>query len=347
MVPVPLCNTRMHSMCIIATYIYVILVGVIFTEARELSVHNIRGDNWDANLEPMFTVMQVGDGTYYGAGADSAGDCTLRNPAPYVSTHPSIYATVALNNVQWYNSLPCGACLNITAASGPGNPGSNVLVYVNNKCPECLTGDLDFATNGNDRWTVSWMIVDCPVDDTMVQYLFAGSGAYYIKLQVRNTRYPTKSLSIQQSGNWVVLSKEDDNFWLGTGLSFPVALPLSVRLESPSGDFIYDTITSITNDVGIPGSVQFPSMNLTTPSTTTSGSASTSESSAASTGATTGVATTTGATASSTAASSSTTTKATGTTTGEKPSNIVNNSSTQGALVYWLLSLVSLLFIVM
>jgi hypothetical protein len=249
-------------------------------------------------------------------GADSGGTCTLRNPVPYVGTHPSIYATVALNSVQWYNSLPCGGCLNVTA-SGTGAPTTpNFLVYIDNLCPECNTGDIDFALTGNDRWSVTWEMVDCPVDTTYVQYLFTGnSDAYYLKLQVRNTRVPTSSLSIQQSGTWYTLPKENDNFWLstGSGLTTPITSPLQIMLVSASGDVIYDTITTITNDVAIAGNVQFPpTFGTNTSSYTTSSSASaTSSATSGGGGASTGAASSTASGGGSSTGASSTTSSAT------------------------------------
>eukprot|EP00884_Botryococcus_braunii_P011029 jgi/Botrbrau1/19928/Bobra.0059s0045.1 len=103
-----------------------------------------------------------GDATYYGAGQDSRGACG-GNKLP---TGPGGMATVALNSPMYGNGENCGICLkghgiNTDCTTCGYTPKYNFLVTVNNLCPECSAGDLDFAENGDGRWRITWTVVDC------------------------------------------------------------------------------------------------------------------------------------------------------------------------------------------
>ena len=77
------------------------------------------------------------------------------------------------------------------AGSG-ANPISIATQYAiaTDECPECLTGALDLAQDGDGRWGISWYPVQCAVGSTTFQYSFAtGSSATYVKMSITNTRY--------------------------------------------------------------------------------------------------------------------------------------------------------------
>lgn len=59
---------------------------------------------------------------------------------------------------------------------------------VTDECPECSSGDLDLAQNGDGRYGVQWQPVQCNTGNTPAYYSFQGSNPYYTKLQVTNTR---------------------------------------------------------------------------------------------------------------------------------------------------------------
>lgn len=67
-------------------------------------------------------------------------------------------------------------------------PKNEQFAIVGDLCPECKTGDLDLATTGDGRWTISWTPVQCNVGNNSFIYSFQGSNPYYLKLQVANTR---------------------------------------------------------------------------------------------------------------------------------------------------------------
>jgi expansin (peptidoglycan-binding protein) len=45
------------------------------------------------------------------------------------------------------------------------------------------------AENGDGRWAVDIQAVQCPVGNTKLEYKFQGSNPWYLKIQVRNSRY--------------------------------------------------------------------------------------------------------------------------------------------------------------
>ena len=57
------------------------------------------------------------------------------------------------------------------------------------ECPECLSGALDIAQDGDGRWTIDWYPVQCDVADSYFEYSFQGSNAEYVKMAVTNTRF--------------------------------------------------------------------------------------------------------------------------------------------------------------
>jgi expansin (peptidoglycan-binding protein) len=143
----------------------------------------------DDDILNLFSTRQYGDGTYYGA-YSSGGSCSL-DPTPSWS---SLTTTVAMNSPQYLDSSVCGMCAQVTG-TGTGSGGDPITgtftVYVNNKCPECASGDLDLGSNGDGRWDINWVAVACPVTGSF-QYIGQNSNPYYIKLQVRNHRIPVR-----------------------------------------------------------------------------------------------------------------------------------------------------------
>lgn len=100
-----------------------------------------------------------GDATYYGADNDRRGACG-GNGKP---TGPGGITTVEINSRQWEGGNNCGICIEGrgTGVGAGGNPVGTFFAAVNNLCPECKYGDVDFALNGDGRWRVEWKRVDC------------------------------------------------------------------------------------------------------------------------------------------------------------------------------------------
>jgi hypothetical protein len=88
--------------------------------------------------------------------------------------------------LQYSDSTPCGACIQLlSTGTGSGAAPPTLGVYlINNQCPECASGSLDFGLSGDGRWAITWMPVTCPISAN-IGYTFEGSNAYYTKMQVR------------------------------------------------------------------------------------------------------------------------------------------------------------------
>jgi expansin (peptidoglycan-binding protein) len=286
----------------------------------------------DPTMYPVdYTTTYTGDATYYGA-YTSGGACTL-DPTPPVGTGSSIWTTVALATNLWAGSEACGMCISLTG-NGVGSGASPVtgthIVYVNNECPSCGNNGIDLGMSGDGVWDITWNAVPCPIS-TNIQFLLQGDNNYYIKLQIRNTRYPVYAVSILQNGAYHALARTSDNFFTaGPTVTFPLAFPLGVQVTSVTGDIITDSVPSLTNGAVMQGSTQF--LNCASSS---SGSGATTAASATTT-TTTGKAATT--TTTTTTGKASTTTTGTSSTTGSKTAAktyIYQNSVNTAAFQDW------------
>ena len=72
--------------------------------------------------------------------------------------------TVAMNQAQYEGGGACGKCIRATG-SGGGLGTTPIIgpIYatVDNLCPECKFGDIDFGLGGDGRWQINWDFVDC------------------------------------------------------------------------------------------------------------------------------------------------------------------------------------------
>eukprot|EP00752_Nemacystus_decipiens_P013640 g12093.t1 len=151
----------------------------------------------------------TGEGTYYGFTTD--GNCAYRSlvPSMYQDMIP-----IALNNVQYGDSLMCGACLEGRSngiGSGANRIPSTFKGWISDRCPECSVGDLDFSMSGDGRWEIEWEFVPCPGES--ISFVFEGSNPYYWKIQPRGTKTPVVSLTI----NGQPALRSEDNFFILEG----------------------------------------------------------------------------------------------------------------------------------
>jgi len=205
-----------------------------------------------------FSTSYTGDGTYYGT-ADG-GSCRL-DGAHKPSWVTSAVVPVAINAPQYSGAQTCGLCLRVNSTSGqPSTNGLNPIsafspftAFVDDKCPECHTGDLDLGKVGDGRWKISWTAVDCPVGDSKIKYFFEGTNAYYVKVQPAGTMLPLTKVELKVGSTWKTATLSADNFWIASGISPALTLtnPLKVRLTSVANEILVDNIkyVSTTNDV--------------------------------------------------------------------------------------------------
>lgn len=193
-----------------------------------------------AQINNLFQVRQNGDGTYYGTHNGNGNACSIY-PRPSFFSRAT---PVAINNPQWQGSATCGMCLQITGnGQGAGaNPvRGTFLAVVDDRCPECKTGSIDIAKNGDGRWKINWKAVDCPVEGGL-QYIFQGSNKYYLKMQVMNHRIPIKAVQFGKNGKWYNGKRTTDNFWTASGYPFPASFPLKVRVQGINDQWLEDVV---------------------------------------------------------------------------------------------------------
>jgi len=103
--------------------------------------------------------MPLSQGTFYGAGgAGKSGMCML-NPG-----FNGVGITVALNGAQFGDGATCGKCIKATGTGeGLGTTPivGPIFATVDNLCPECKFGDVDFGLGGDGRWKINWDFIDC------------------------------------------------------------------------------------------------------------------------------------------------------------------------------------------
>ncbi|KAL3142617.1 hypothetical protein ABBQ38_002930 [Trebouxia sp. C0009 RCD-2024] len=209
---------------------------------------------------PVFGGQYIGDGTYYGD-QSGAGHCSFQFSTSYgLAWTTGVYTGVAVNAPQYDGSAPCGMCIAFQG-TGPGsgaNPISTSIQYAiaTDECPECLTGALDLAQDGDGRWGISWYPVQCDVGSTTFQYSFAGSNAEYVKMAITNTRVPASAVNIQVNGEYQAMTKSTDNYWLAT--SGPYSFPTSVQVTSVLGDTVTDVVNVAAPLGAVVGGAQFP-----------------------------------------------------------------------------------------
>eukprot|EP01121_Diplochlamys_sp_Union-15-3_P000641 TRINITY_DN1053_c0_g4_i2.p1 TRINITY_DN1053_c0_g4~~TRINITY_DN1053_c0_g4_i2.p1 ORF type:complete len:300 (-),score=59.82 TRINITY_DN1053_c0_g4_i2:94-954(-) len=213
-----------------------------------------------------FSTTQKGDGTYYGS--DSGGQCSLGNKEDIPAAANSA-VTVAINNAQFGTSETCGMCVQVhgTGNGAGANPVSTTpfIAFVNNRCPECPSADLDIGTSGDGRWDIEWVAVECDTGDQGISLKLQGSHEWYIKLQIRNHKIPVSSVILVQNEEENVLSRTSDNFFTSDGsVSFPLKFPLPVKIVAINNEVIQTEFSTLSEyqdanslEIGIPKSVQF------------------------------------------------------------------------------------------
>lgn len=197
-------------------------------------------------------VANSGDGTWYDWTAQD-GTCSLdlNGSSPLMKANKDVPTSntnrlgVALNAAQFAlgaESLPCGMCLEARAKPTDANGVDPIStswtpVIIQDKCPDCQSGDLDFVRAGTEtgRFDIEWRAVPCPVTETAnhnMQLRWVGANlAYAIKVQVRNTRYPVKSMGLYYNNEQFQLKRTPDNHFTNNGVS-GIAGPLSFPITA-------------------------------------------------------------------------------------------------------------------
>ncbi|KAF4316021.1 hypothetical protein BBO99_00008142 [Phytophthora kernoviae] len=197
-----------------------------------------------------------GDGTSYTLGQTSAGNCNFM----YDSGVGDYYA--ALNNDQWDSTLNCGRCAEVSCDdSRCSDTTSTVTVWIVDRCPECVEGDLDLSPTvfkqltGSDpsRYSIKWKFVDCPVSGGIEYCTKSGSSSSWLAVQPANMAQGVASMKI---ANQDVTMVDSCFYFLLNGGSNVDLSSVSVELTSVTGETVTETV-SLTSDKCTQGSSNF------------------------------------------------------------------------------------------
>ncbi len=162
---------------------------------------------------PSYPQVQTDSGegnvTMYDTAPSSGGACN------YGTTSILYYAAMSVNlqpgdgKGQWQNGRICGQCVEVTALTSQGP--QSVIVRIMDKCPDRYCGiDLGglapaaIMLDGSGRYDGTWRFVSCAghtevFDGLPSLSVFAGSNAFWSRVQVRNPPSATDSIEWQDA----------------------------------------------------------------------------------------------------------------------------------------------------
>lgn len=207
--------------------------------------------NVDAGEYSIINV-HTGEGTYYDRVSTGAAN---------LDDYESIYYTAAMNHEDYMNGL-AGAYVEIT-----DKDGDKINVLITDRLPEGKKGDIDLSRNAfsqieplvTGRMNISWRIVPLPTQEP-VSYLFKPTSTkYWAEVQVRNGRYPIRSVEYYDAatGQYVALERQEYNYFtapsgMGDG-------PYTFRVTDFYGHVLVDSGIGInTTSTPVLGAANFP-----------------------------------------------------------------------------------------
>lgn len=199
-----------------------------------------------------------GKATFYGYGG--GGHCSL--PVPDM-------LTAAMNHTDYAGSQACGACAEVTNA----NTGQSVVVRIDDECPECAPGDIDlsepaFVQIGPREagiLPITWRYVACSYPSIKL-YFKEGSSQWWTAVQVREHRYPIKSLAYRASGsgaNFTTLPREPYNYFLAASGMGPG--PYDIRIVDANDQVVTASSVAFAATTPIDIGQQFPAVGTPPP----------------------------------------------------------------------------------
>ena len=196
-----------------------------------------------------YDTTYTGDGTFYDSIAGtSSGNCGT----PIAIDE---YQYCALNNFQYNNSEACEACINVTGPKG------SVLLRVVDRCPKCLSGDVDMhvrafteiADEIDGRVPISWQYVECPLQNNIEIIFKEGSSMFHTEIQIRNLKHAIETLEyLNDDGIWIKPERKLYNFFVeDNGISSPMTL----RTTSVLGEELVFENISFGNNTPLPNNL--------------------------------------------------------------------------------------------
>ena len=185
--------------------------------------------------------VHKGEATFYDR--ESTGAANLDD-------YESIYYTAAMNNEDYMNGL-AGAYIEVT-----DKDGDVVNALITDRLPEGKKGDIDLSRSAfksiepevTGRMDITWKIIPLPTDDPIGFLWKNTSSQYWAEVQVRNGRYPIKSVEYYDSSSksYVALERKEYNYFaapsgMGSG-------PYKFKITDFYGHIIIEDNIAINNN---------------------------------------------------------------------------------------------------
>ncbi|CAI5739637.1 unnamed protein product [Hyaloperonospora brassicae] len=198
----------------------------------------------------------TGEGTSYVLGQVSSGNCNFMYD-PGVGTN---YA--ALNNDQWESTNNCGRCAKVSCDDDRcPDKSKSAVVYLLDRCPECVHGDLDLSPevfkeitgSHPSRYKIKWEFVDCPVEGNIQYCTKSGSSSHWLAIQPANFANGIESMRIANQA--VTMVDSCYYFLLNNGVNVDISA-VEIELTSVAGEKITEKL-SLTSNVCTAGTSNF------------------------------------------------------------------------------------------
>lgn len=165
----------------------------------------------------------------------------------------------ALNQPDYGMATWCGACADVTGPLG------TVRVLIQDRCPECKSGDLDLnpeafdkiALHAAGRVAITWKFVPCNVTGPIKYHFKEGTNTGWTAVQVLNHRLPITTLeySIDGGTTFKPTIRQEYNYFLeangfGPNVTF-------VRVTAATGQTLTDILPFPESDTTIEGQANF------------------------------------------------------------------------------------------
>lgn len=199
-----------------------------------------------------YNTIHSGQATYYEATGEGA--CGF-------DASPSNLMVAAVNEYEYYNSLPCGTYIEVSG------PDGEVTVRIVDYCPTCDPGDIDLSEEAFALIAepvlgvvpINWHFVEPDITDSIRYHFHEASHEWWTALQIRNHKHPISAVEVLDSNNrWVAFDRTNWNYFIapsGMGLG-----PFTIRATDYFDQSITDSGISFTPGLSVEASAQFPSL---------------------------------------------------------------------------------------
>lgn len=145
---------------------------------------------------------------------------------------------VAMNFIQYNNSLTCGTCINIRYVNRNTETINYIDAIITDICHECKYGDIDLfeetytklINKPYSREIVYWKFINCPISSS-IELIIDKINHYWLAIRPENINCQLYEIYIKQNNNWYLM-KRNDNIMMGlyfiynSKLTFPLQFKL-------------------------------------------------------------------------------------------------------------------------